>query len=260
MNFLEEFRPIIRFTRKLLWQFRISKIVGYRGFATYRLAKKNQIVPLKIGNRTIRVRKGTPDLRVAISCLHGEFEILRHLKPAEYEGTIVDAGGYIGTSAIALSELFPKAAIVVIEPSDSNLAILQENIRPYPNIRVVHGALVAGGMETVTLRNRGTGEWGFSVVDSPLDKFDAETVSSVPAITLGSLGVDADKIGILKLDIEGAERDLLLNDSGTLAQIENIFIELHDRIVHGCAKEFFRFSENRVLIKSGGEKYLSIKK
>lgn len=225
--------------RQLLQQYRLSKEIGYKGYVDYRLAKNDQLVALSIGGRTIRVRKGTPDLSVALSCLNGEFEILRHLKPEGYEGVIVDAGGYIGTSAIALSVLFPKASIIVIEPSDANLAVLHENVRPYPNIRVVQGALVAGNMEVVTLRDRGTGGWGFTVAESPLDNPDAEIIQNTPAVTLSSLGVDLDEVGILKLDIEGAERDLLLNDAKALAQVENIFIELHDRIVEGCEKEFF---------------------
>lgn len=251
---------MLNYVKSLLRHYRILKQIGYKGYKDLRLARRNQLIALSIGDRTIHVRKGTQDLGVALSCLNGEFEILRHLKPKEYAGVIVDAGGYIGTSAIALSELFPKALVIVVEPSEVNLAVLYENIRPYPNIRVVQGALVAKNIEKVILRNRGTGEWGFTVAENPLDAPGAEIVQRTPAVTLSSLGVDVNEIGILKLDIEGAERDLFLNDVKTLAQIENIFVELHDRIVEGCTKEFFRFSENRILVKSGGEKYLSIKK
>lgn len=246
--------------RKLLAQYRLFKVIGPNGYANYRLAKKNQLVALAIGERIIHVRKGTPDLHVALSCLNGEFEILRHLKPEGYDGTILDAGGYIGTSAIALSELFPKASIIVIEPSDANLAVLHANVTPYPKIRVVQGALVSGNMEMVTLRNRGTGSWGFTITDQPLDNPDAEPLQDTPAVNLSSLGIDLDEVGILKLDIEGGELDLLRNDTKTLAQIDNIFIELHDRIVAGCTEEFFRFSQNRIVLKAEGEKYLSIKK
>ena len=60
------------------------------------------------------------------------------------------------------------------------------------------------------------------------------------------------------MDIEGGELDLLKNDSKSLDKIPIIFIELHDRIVNGCTKEFMAFSKKRLVIKSGGEKFLSI--
>lgn len=246
--------------RRLRRQCRLLITLGVSGYAQLRRAQDNQLVPLTIGGRRIHVRKGTQDLNVALSCLTGEFDILRALKPEGYDGTIIDAGGYIGTSAIALSELFPKASVIVIEPSDSNLAVLTQNIRAYPNIRAVQGALVAKESGPIRLRNRGTGAWGFTIAETPRDNPNAEVIQDVPAVTLSSLGVVPRDIGILKLDIEGAERDLFLEDADTLAQIDNIYVELHDRIVAGCSDAFFEFSKGREVVQSDGEKYLSVRK
>lgn len=215
---------------------------------------------MTINGVKIFLRNGTTDLDVAISCLSGEFEVLRYLHDAEFDGAIVDAGGYIGTAAIALSQMFPNATVLTIEPSLENFSILKRNVSNFDNIQPVYGALVAKDDGNISLVNRGTGQWGYTAVQNPLDKIDAEVMHETPSVTLSSLSVSPASIGILKLDIEGGEYDLLLNDAETLANIPNIIIELHDRIIHGCSKEFFNFSKDRIIVKDAGEKFLSIKK
>ena len=100
---------------------------------------------------------------------------------ASFEGIIVDAGGYIGTAALALSRMFPPSQILSIEPSENNAEILRLNVAAATNIHVVQGALVGGNVDEVHLRNRGTGAWGFTVVENPLDKISAEIIHKVPA-------------------------------------------------------------------------------
>ena len=91
----------------------------------YIFAFRGQILRINIDSSTIYFRKGTPDLKVALSSLLHEYECLRLLYKPDFCGNIVDAGGYIGTSAIALHKLYPKAKIFVIEPSIENLGILK---------------------------------------------------------------------------------------------------------------------------------------
>ena len=215
---------------------------------------------ITLNGHRITVRKGTPDLHVAVSCLNGEFEILRFLLPANYKGVIVDAGGYIGTASIALRGIFPKAKLIVIEPSDDNLQILKENLSSLSNVEIVHGALVGTSEKNIKLKNRGTGEFGFTVVEAPSDNPNAPPVQETQAFRLTDLLIGNEKIGLLKLDIEGGERSLLEYDMQTLKNIDVIFAELHDRIIPGCVEKFFEFSEGRMLVKSKGEKYLSVKR
>lgn len=211
-----------------------------------------------VGGFPLIIRPESPDLTVAKSCFGGEFEPLRFLLPREYAGLIVDAGGYIGTSAIALGLMFPKAQIAVIEPSDENLKVLRKNLWGFPNCQIFHGALVGSQTETIPLKNRGTGQWGFSVVKTPEDNPEADVIQESRAFTLPQLLGTNQKIGLLKLDIEGGEFDLLTNDMDSVAEIPIVFAELHDRIIGGCKDLFMRFSQDRILIKDRGEKYLSI--
>ena len=238
------------------------KKIGLKQYIRYQFSFKQKLVDLRINKFNIIVRKGTPDLEVAINSLYEEFEILRYLLPRNYKGKIVDAGGYIGTAAIVLSDMFPSSKIITIEPSKHNIKILKKNIGSQKNIEIVYGALVGEKIKKIPLKNRGTGEWGFTVVDKPLDvdKTLLNKLHDSPAYRIKDLGLVPEDIGILKLDIEGGEFNLLKYDSQTLNKINIIFAEMHDRIVRGCTNLFFDLSKNRILIKNSGEKYLSIKK
>lgn len=233
--------------------------ISFTEYLRYLVTPKNRLVQFSIGEDLIWVRRGTPDLNVTISCLSGEFNILREYYPKDYSGIIVDAGGYIGTSSIALKKLFPEAKIYVIEPSNENIEVLKKNLESYEDVTVIQAALVGEESGPVEIKNRGTGEWGFTAVAEPKDNPDAKILHTVRSVTLQSLGVVISDIGILKLDIEGGEFDLFTHDMKGLDQIGAVFIELHDRIIPGCSDLFFKFSEKRTLIKSGGEKYLSLR-
>lgn len=232
--------------------------LGFWNFARYKFTRKRKKVQLCIGGHKVCLRKGTPDLSVAISCFSGEFASLQHLLPRDFCGIIIDAGGYIGTAALAMSDLFPNARVISIEPSSENLEILKDNVSSRKNIDVVFGALVGERTEKIVLQSRGTGEWGFTSVANPSDTPSPRAIQSVPAYTLNELCDSIGSIGALKLDIEGGEHDLLVNDKETLAQIPVVYAELHDRIVDGCKSLFFEFSKDRILVKDNNEKYLSI--
>jgi len=246
--------------KNFLKQIQLVKKIGFSSYLQYILAKQGAEIKVKILRKEIFVRKGTPDLSVAISCFSGEFDIIKYLFPKDYSGIIVDAGGYIGTSAIALRQIYPKAKIIVIEPSQHNFDILSKNLKGLSNIRVVYGALIGGSQKTITLNNRGTSEWGYTIVSKPLDNPSAKPLHKTPTFRLRDLIDKREKIGLLKLDIEGGEFDLLKKDMKTLKDIPVVFAELHDRIIIGCEEMYFKFSKNRILIKDRGEKYLSIKR
>ena len=235
--------------------------MGVVNYFRYVSSKNGSLVTLRLNKIDISVRKGTPDLHIAISCLiKEEFKpLVKHLDK-NFSGLIIDAGGYIGAAALALHRLYPFAQVITIEPSRENIEILRLNVVGHESIKVVYGALVGGDVKFVSLKNRGTGECGFTTVENPLDCSGAEFLHTTPAFNLSSLGIDLSEIGILKLDIEGSEYDLFKNDAVSLKGIPVIAVELHDRITEGCTEAFMEFSEGRVIYKDRGEKYISVKK
>lgn len=233
----------------------LSSLIFFICSVTYR----RYPVVVSIGADRFTIRPSTPDLDVLIESAEGEFnQTIKAAAPLKY-GTIIDAGGYIGTAAIAFAKAFPQAQIVTLEPSRVNFEILRRNILGYPNIIALNKAL--GSTEgAIPLVNRGTGEWGFSIVQAPSDcalpkALHNVEVTTVPAILaeLQSNGVD-----VLKLDIEGGEYELLKDRPSWLACTRILLAELHDRIVPGCESLFKAVTADRVSTFSG-EKVLSVK-
>ncbi|MGI6854034.1 FkbM family methyltransferase [Mesorhizobium sp. 1B3] len=231
---------------------------GMRWLALTSLGQELRI-RVKPGRRDLLIRTASPDIRVALSCLGGEFDELFAAIPTIKNPFIIDAGGYIGTAAIVLAEAYPEATVVTLEPSKANFALLKQNVSNYKNIVPMNKAL-APEPGVTTLNNRGTGQWGFTIVSRPEDNPASEAMEQVECVTIGMLMAQfgASGIGVLKLDIEGGERALFSTDTGWIAKTEAICIELHDRIVHGCSDKFVEVTQGRRNVKMLGEKYLSL--
>ena len=250
----------------MYWRFakfaRCFKILGVSQYITYHNPWGRQTVKLKMLGVEIEIRKKTPDLYVALSSLSKEFDLFETLLPQDFNGVLIDAGGYIGTAAIKMSLMYPQATVLSIEPSSENFEFVSKNIAPYPNITVVNAALSSKGVERINLLNRGTGQWGLTIVENPADLTQATVIEKVEVLTLGGIRkMYPDKeIGAIKLDIEGAEKELFLEESEDLKRIPIVFAELHDRIVSGCSDAFYQFSKDRWVISAEGEKYLSLKR
>ena len=89
----------------------------------------------------LSIRPNTTDLRVARELVDGAFhEAIRAAKPLQH-GLIIDAGGYIGTAAIAFANAFPDALIVSLEPSRLNFEMLRKNTKHLPNVVALNKAL-----------------------------------------------------------------------------------------------------------------------
>jgi FkbM family methyltransferase len=225
----------------------------------FTIAGRQVHLQVKPCRHEIVVRTGSPDVRVALSCFQGEFDELLKAMPRLRNPLIIDAGGYIGTAAIVLAEAYPNATVVTLEPSTENFALLRRNVAPYKNIIPINKALTPEPGRLV-LKDRGTGQWGFTLVQRPADNVASAIKEEVECITLDQVMRDfeAKGIGILKLDIEGGEHALLSRSTDWIARTEAICIELHDRIVAGCSELYKEATTGRHNVKMDGEKYLSI--
>lgn len=231
--------------------------IGFWKWLRYNCSRHGTQVRVTISGVSLRVRSGTPDLKVALTSIKGEFDSLIGLLPREYSGAIIDGGAYIGSASLALRKIYPRARIICVEPSQSNLKILRRNLANDSNIRIIEAALVGSRQSSVQLLDRGTGEWGYSVVPNTGIEH-AGQLHSVQGVTLADLGVGKDDIGIIKLDIEGGEMELLKLDGGSLSLVPIVIAELHEDVVPGCTALFTEFSSDRRLTLTQGEKWLSV--
>jgi FkbM family methyltransferase len=153
----------------------------------------------------------------------------------------VDAGAHIGIASVWFANRFPNARIIAVEPENENFELLTLNVAPYPNIEPVHAAL----WDTDTpldVVDPGLGTWGF------MTKRVNETSSfglhrhRVAGLTIDSLMRDykLEHIDVLKVDIEGAEREVFRKPGAWLEQTDFIIAELHERLKVGCNRAFYR--------------------
>ena len=154
---------------------------------------------------------------------------------------IVDAGANIGLSAVYFSNKFPDAGIVAIEPEQSNFKLLEKNTAFYPNIKLEKKALYNQSNVTMDIVDGGCGNWGF-VTKKVATTIQKEVLDKVQTITIDDILIkyDLSFLDVLKVDIEGGEKDLFAsNYENWLPRTRCIIIELHDGIDKGCSKSFF---------------------
>jgi FkbM family methyltransferase len=205
-------------------------------------------------------REKTPDLKVIRATLvRQELALLAELVPAPKFDFIIDAGGYIGTAAIALARMFPQARVVTVEPSLDNFAVLEKNIAPFGNIVAVNAALVGVGRQ-VNLYDRRTGEWGFTVLQHPRDQNDVSEIQTVQGVTVSDLLTRFDSAGIdvLKLDIEGGELEVFEHSDPWIDKVGVVVAELHDRIQKGCKQAFDSKTTGMRDVYNKGEKVIRV--
>ena len=149
---------------------------------------------------------------------------------------IVDAGAHIGCSALFFAESFPRANIVAIEPHSENYQLLLRNTRDQQRIRAIHAA-VWHRPEAVVIANERSDPWGFQF------KSAGKESTTIQGLTVSSAMRECglERIDLLKLDVEGAEKDIFdAGDLDWMTRTHAIIIELHDRFRPGCEAAFLR--------------------
>ncbi len=157
--------------------------------------------------------------------------------------TIVDAGAYTGLSAVYFAMRFPEARIIAIEPGESNFGLLVRNTARFANVEPVHAALWSHSGSLV-LSDPGTGAWGLQVREAGRQEAGSgdRPAHSVRALTVADVIEEygLDRIDLLKVDIEGSEREVFDDPSGWIGRVDAICMELHDCFRTGCTRSFFR--------------------
>ena len=151
---------------------------------------------------------------------------------------ILDCGGNIGCAAVYFANQYPMAQIYSIEPEKNNFRLLQYNTVLYDNIHVMRSAL--WDKETfIRVEDKGHGVAGYMTFETT-----EKDSQSFRTVTVAKLLKDSgfDKIDFLKVDIEGAEKEVFgaADVDEWLSKVSVIAIELHDRMKRGCSYEFFK--------------------
>jgi FkbM family methyltransferase len=144
---------------------------------------------------------------------------------------IVDAGANIGLASIYFATAFPAATILAIEPDADNFRLLTANVAPFQNV-IPRKAALWGRSEPVGIANPDAEPWLYTV--------RADGAGGIRGVTLSEIVSEFGPIDILKMDIEGAEKDVFEGDvESWLPRVRVLCIELHDHMRPGSVRAVY---------------------
>ena len=145
-------------------------------------------------------------------------EIYR-FEPINEVPVILDCGSNIGTSLLYFGLNYPNARIVAYEADEVIAKLSIENLKRngISNVTVINSAVWVNAIGIEFSQEGGDG-------GSINGAGNRKTVSS---IRLKDVLQNEISIDLLKIDIEGAEYEVMMDCSDSLNMVENIFIEYH---------------------------------
>lgn len=220
--------------RQVVAELRITR--DPRSFARYLRLKRLSAAPVPVrvralGNRDVLIRPLTSDAAALRDAFAGRY----HLPPAPLPpaANILDLGANIGLTAAHYAVLAPTARIVAVEMDPGNAALASRNVQPWRDRIEVITAAVWWESATVSYAAPPGHEFGFHIVHST----DGDT-RTAPAITVGELVETHGRIDFLKMDIEGAEREVLRRAADWADQVDAIKVETHgDYTAEMCSRD-----------------------
>ncbi|WP_310590118.1 FkbM family methyltransferase [Dyadobacter chenwenxiniae] len=154
------------------------------------------------------------------------------------EPVIFDCGANVGMSVLYFKKLFPKARITAFEAEPDIAALLQNNLKNsnIQDVRIIDKAVWKDDQ----------GIWfGSESADSSSIYSNAEK-KKIGSIRLKDFLLAENHIDFLKIDIEGAEKEVLNDCRDALSHVQNLFVEFHSYIGNpqGLAEIIQIFEEN----------------
>ena len=160
--------------------------------------------------------------------LEESFKFIKKEDQKEEDLIIYDCGANIGAVSLYLHSLYPKAKIKVFEADPKIAVYLKENIKNNAinpkNIKIIEKAVWIDD-NGITFHSEGAD--GGSV--SNKIKEDTETVK-IKTLRLKTLLEKEDRIDYLKIDIEGAEKEVLIDCKDQLSKVKYLSFEYHSKV------------------------------
>lgn len=182
----------------------------------YGKVKRNEERTIKYLNHKIMV----------VDCLSFIFQFKEMYVKGYYEfnneskaPVIYDCGSNIGVSVLYFKDKYPDAIIKAFEADPYISELLQNNLKnnSVKDVEVISKA--------VWINSEGT---QFSIEGADAGSiFGNNKKVHVQSVRLKDLIEKESKIDLLKLDIEGAESEVIVDCKNSLKKVQNIFIEFH---------------------------------
>jgi FkbM family methyltransferase len=154
--------------------------------------------------------------------------------PGHWKGLryVVDVGANVGQWANALLELVSPEKLIMIEPGPAVFARLQERFAGKPEVDLHNVAIgETNGVTTLRVTRDSTGASILPSRDAMKEliggNWTVENEVECPLRTLDSLLAAVPEISLLKIDVQGYEKETLAGATQTLAKTRFLLIELN---------------------------------
>jgi FkbM family methyltransferase len=132
---------------------------------------------------------------------------------------IIDCGANIGLSVIYMKKLYPDATIIAFEPDERNFELLKSNIGNF-GFEQIEIRREAVWIENTILQFASEGSMSSRINNDNSD-------NTIPVKTIRLRDYINKPIDFLKIDIEGAEYQVMNDISGQLHFVNHLFLEYH---------------------------------
>ncbi|HEX4641199.1 MAG TPA: FkbM family methyltransferase [Chthoniobacterales bacterium] len=145
---------------------------------------------------------------------------------------VVDVGANVGEWSSALLELVSPEKLIVIEPGPAVFARAREKLGGKPNVELHNVAIgETNGVTTLRITRDSTG----ASILPPREEmkkligsnWTVESEVECPIRTLDSLLAGISEVSLLKIDVQGYEKEALAGAAETLAKTKFVLIELN---------------------------------
>ena len=193
----------------------------------------------ELGGRSVWVRPGTAD-RWTLECTFSKGTKYHLPPPAVTDARVIwDLGANVGLTMVHFAHLFPQAHVVGVELESGNAAVCRSNVEPLNGRCEVIEAAVWTHDGVVGYDADEQDEQSFRIAPVAGEPANAEAA----AMSLNTLleRTPGDTVDFVKMDIEGAERDVLRVNTEWSARVRAINVEAHPPYgVDECAADLER--------------------
>jgi FkbM family methyltransferase len=172
-----------------------------------------------LGGREVLIRPGTSDVAI----FWDTFARRYHLPPREIGApqVIWDLGANIGLTMAYFACRFPQARVLGVELDADNVGLARRNVAAWANrCEVIHAAVWRDDGE-IHYRGLPGGTSSYQVTAEA----EGTPVRAVSIATL--LREHSGPVDYMKVDVEGAERELLQDGTGWSDRVRCVKVELH---------------------------------
>jgi FkbM family methyltransferase len=228
----------MKLRRNLIQYFQLTDALGWwegtRAFI-YSKKKSTGFYSLKVPDNqyACQLRSGTFDINTFRQVfVYKEYRFDVPFNPT----TIIDGGGNIGLASVYFANRFPQATIYCIEPDKGNFELLVKNTGPYKQVKPIQAGVWHRPAHLAVV-DEGYGHWGFMVKEVSEKEPNAIYSVSIEQLMRENSWQEID---ILKLDIEGSEKEVFTENYDTwLPKVKILVVELHDRMKAGTSHAVF---------------------